>query len=133
MPDADSLPEHAAAVADLPTVEDELVLHQQQSVELAMSLTAEPDNPLLQEQLKESLEQVRRDATLVDDSEANDRAQAAIKMLSHLNAASSQEMLAEIITANAPVQSASEDGCCRLRRPHRIPTKRSTPNCLRYS
>jgi len=91
------------AVTDLPTVEDELVLHQQHSVELANALTAEPDNVELKEQLKESLEQVRRDATLVDNPEATDRAQAAIKALSHLDTESTQEVLAEIITASAPV------------------------------
>ncbi|HSY26763.1 MAG TPA: Hpt domain-containing protein, partial [Burkholderiaceae bacterium] len=104
---ADSI-EPSVAVADLPTVEDELVLHQQHSVELAKSLTAEPDNSVLQEQLKESLEQVRRDATLVDNPEANDRAQAAIKLLNHLEAAPSQEELAEIMTATAPLQAAPE-------------------------
>lgn len=96
------------AFVDLPTVEDELVLHQRQSVELAISLTAEPDNPVLHEQLKESLEQVRRDATLVDNPEATDRAQAAIEMLNDFDAAPSREGLAEIITATAPVKAASE-------------------------
>ena len=100
--------EPSVAVADLPTVEDELVLHQQHSIELAKSLTAEPDNSALQEQLKESLEQVRRDATLVDNPEANDRAQAAIKILNHLEAAPSQEELAEIMTATAPLQATPE-------------------------
>ncbi|MBV8666473.1 MAG: Hpt domain-containing protein [Burkholderiaceae bacterium] len=92
----------APAEADLTTVEDELVRHQQQSVELALSLTEEPDNPVLQERLKESLEQVRRDATLIDDADANDRAQAAIKMLGELHDAPTQEVLAEIASAAAP-------------------------------
>ena len=108
---SDSLAPHveAAAVADLPTVEDELLIHQQHSVELAKSLTAEPHNPQLQEQLKESLEQVRRDATLVDNPEATDRAQAAIKILRDLDdAAPTQEALAEIISASAPVQEVAE-------------------------
>jgi chemosensory pili system protein ChpA (sensor histidine kinase/response regulator) len=73
---------------------------------LAKSLTAEPHNPELQEQLKESLEQVRRDATLVDNPEANDRAQAAIKMLNHLETAPTQEALAEIVTATEPALPA---------------------------
>ncbi|HXA47486.1 MAG TPA: Hpt domain-containing protein, partial [Burkholderiaceae bacterium] len=108
-----------APVADLPTVEDELVLHQQHSVELAISLTAEPDNSALQEQLKESLEQVRRDATLVDNPEANDRAQAAIKLLNHLEAAPSQEELAELITATTLVQIVPE--------PVALPVAAATP------
>ena len=101
---------HHAAVADLPTVEDDLLRHQQHSVELAKSLTAEPHNPELQEQLKESLEQVRRDATLVDNPEANDRAQAAIKMLDHLETAPTQEALAEIVSATEPAPAAPQGG-----------------------
>ena len=99
---------HPVAVADLPTVEDDLLRHQQHSVELAKSLTAEPHNPELQEQLKESLEQVRRDATLVDNPEANDRAQAAIKMLDHLETAPSQQALAEIVSATEPAPAAPQ-------------------------
>ena len=101
----DSMIPHAA-VSELPTVEDELLKHQQHSAELAKSLTAEPDNPALQEQLKESLEQVRRDATLVDNPEATASAQTAIKMLKELEASDAsptQEALAEIISAAAPV------------------------------
>ena len=93
------------AVSELPTVEDELLRHQQHTVELAKSLTVEPHNPELQEQLKESLEQVRRDATLIDNPEATDRAQSAIKMLKVLEqseTAPTQEALAEIISASAP-------------------------------
>ncbi|HEX7642266.1 MAG TPA: Hpt domain-containing protein [Burkholderiaceae bacterium] len=101
---ADSTIPHAA-VSELPTVEDELLKHQQHTAELAKSLTAEPHNPELQEQLKESLEQVRRDATLVDNPEATASAQTAIKMLKELeasDAAPTQEALAEIISAAAP-------------------------------
>ncbi len=95
------------AVSELPTVEDELLKHQQHTAELAKSLTVEPDNQELQGQLKESLEQVRRDATLVDNPEATDRAQSAIKMLKELeasDAAPTQEALAEIISATTPVE-----------------------------
>ena len=101
---ADSSIPHAA-VSELPTVEDELLKHQQQTAELAKSLTEEPNNPELQEQLKESLEQVRRDATLVDNPEATDRAQTAIKALQEIgasDAAPTQEALAEIISATTP-------------------------------
>ena len=87
----------------LPTVEDDLLYHQKQSAELAVSLTAEPGNPALQEQLKESLEQVRLDATLVDNPEANDRAQAAIDILDRPGFVASRGGLAEIVTATARV------------------------------
>jgi chemosensory pili system protein ChpA (sensor histidine kinase/response regulator) len=83
---------------ELPTVEAELAYHQQQSVQLATSLSAEPDNPVLQEQLKESLEQIRRDATLVDNPDANERAQAAIKLLESPDFDVSHDALAEIIS-----------------------------------
>ena len=99
--DADLPPAEAAAPV-LPTVEDELAFHQQQSAELAMSLTAEPANQALQEQLKESLEKIRRDATLVDNPDANDRAQAGIDILARPDFSASTEALAEIITATVP-------------------------------
>lgn len=92
----------------LPTVEDELALHQRQSAELAMSLSAEPNNPVLQEQLKESLEQIRLDARLVDNAEATERAQAGIAILERPDFAASQEALAEIITATVPAHTPSE-------------------------
>ena len=107
---ADSETPHVA-VSELPTVEDELLIHQQHTAELAKSLTVEPGNPELQEQLKESLEQVRRDATLVDNPEATDRAQTAIKMLNELEAsdlAPTQAALAEIVSATAQVAAEPE-------------------------
>jgi chemosensory pili system protein ChpA (sensor histidine kinase/response regulator) len=85
----------------LHSVEDELLDHQQHSAELAMSLAAEPDNLSLQDQLKESLEQVRLDATLVDNQEANDRAQAAINLLDNPGFVASQESMAGIVAASA--------------------------------
>jgi chemosensory pili system protein ChpA (sensor histidine kinase/response regulator) len=85
------------------TVEEELAFHQQKSAELAVSLTAEPDNSELQEQLKESLEQVRRDATLIDNPDANGRAQAAIDILEHPDFVATRDSIAEIVTATAPV------------------------------
>jgi chemosensory pili system protein ChpA (sensor histidine kinase/response regulator) len=93
-------------VPDLPTVESELAFHQKQSEELAISLAAEPSNPFLQEQLKESLEQVRLDATLVDNPEANDRARAVIDMLEHPDFVASQDAMDDIALATAPVKSS---------------------------
>ena len=89
----------------LPTVEADLLYHQQQSAELAVSLTAEPNNPVLQEQLKESLEQVRLDATLVHNPEANDRAQAAIDILDRPGFVASPGGLSDIVTATAQAQA----------------------------
>ncbi|KRB90549.1 histidine kinase [Noviherbaspirillum sp. Root189] len=73
-----------------------------------MSLSAQPDNHALQEQLKESLEKIRQDATLVDNPEANDRAQAGIDILQRADFSSSSEALAEIITATVPAVQAVE-------------------------
>ena len=94
-------------VSDLPTVESELALHQKQSEELAHSLAAEPDNSFLQEQLKESLEQVRLDATLVDNPEANDRARAVIDMLEHPDFIASPDAMEDIALATAPAKVVS--------------------------
>lgn len=94
---------------DLPTVEAELAYHQKQSEELAMSLLAEPDNSLLQEQLRESLEQVRLDATLVDNPEANDRARAVIDMLEHPAFVASQDAMEDVaLAAAAPVKPVAQ-------------------------
>ena len=106
-------PEAARAEAEapapaLPTVEDELAFHQQQSAELAMSLTAEPGNQVLQEQLKESLEKIRLDATLIDNPELNDLARAGIDILERADFSESQEALAQIITATVPAVQAAE-------------------------
>jgi chemosensory pili system protein ChpA (sensor histidine kinase/response regulator) len=90
----------------LPSVEAELLDLQQHSAELAASLAAEPDNAALHDQLKESLEQVRLDATLVDDQDANDRAQAAIERLDNPKFVPSQENIAEIAAVAPPPPAA---------------------------
>jgi chemosensory pili system protein ChpA (sensor histidine kinase/response regulator) len=102
------LPAAEAIAPPVPTVEDELAVRQQQSAELAMSLTAQPDNQALQDQLKESLEQIRLDAALVDNPEANDRAQAGIAILGRADFSDSPQALAEIVTATIPVVQTGE-------------------------
>lgn len=96
----------AAAEVDLgmATVEDELQERQRQSAELATSLTVEPDNPALQERLKENLQQIRQDANLLDDPEVSDRAQAGIEIVERPDFALSQQDLAAIVTATVPLQ-----------------------------
>src|SRR5690606_13583626 len=91
-----------------PTVEDELAAHQRQSQQLVHSLAAEPDNLQLQEQLKESLEQVRVDARLVDNPDAGDRARAVIDMLESPDFVASSAALDEIALAE-PDQPAMAD------------------------
>lgn len=102
------LPQVEATMPELPTVEDELAFHQQRSAELAMSLTAEPDNQMLQEQLKESLEKIRLDATLVDNPEINDRARAGIDILKRADFSESREALTQIITTTVPAVEISQ-------------------------
>ena len=90
---------------ELPTVEDDMRRHQQRSADLAVSLTAQPDDIVLREQLRESLQQVRRDATLLDNPEANERAKAAIDLLAQPDATGSHAALADIVSATAsPVE-----------------------------
>jgi chemosensory pili system protein ChpA (sensor histidine kinase/response regulator) len=93
---------HSSSEAVFPTVEQELVQQQQRSAELARSLVAEPNNESLQDQLKESLLRVRSDATLVDDADADHRAQTAIEILESSGFALTEETLAEIVSATAP-------------------------------
>ncbi|WP_188395774.1 hybrid sensor histidine kinase/response regulator [Oxalicibacterium flavum] len=108
---AAALPETAMdseeQVLAAPTVEDELAAHQRQSQQLAHSLAAEPDNLQLQEQLKESLEQVRLDARLVDNPDAGDRARAVIDMLESPDFIASSAALDEIALAE-PEQPATD-------------------------
>jgi chemosensory pili system protein ChpA (sensor histidine kinase/response regulator) len=92
----------------LSTVEDELAYRQRQSAELAVSLAIEPDNPFLQEQLKETLENIKRDATLVDNPEAGDRARAAIDLLDRTDFSRKNEAMADIISATVPLYSAPQ-------------------------
>ncbi|HEX7647423.1 MAG TPA: Hpt domain-containing protein, partial [Noviherbaspirillum sp.] len=96
-------------VAPVQTVEDELAYHQQQSAELAMSLTAQPDNLALQQQLKESLQQIRLDAVLLDNPEVNDRAQQGIEILQRPDFSTSPDALAQIITATVPAIEPAGD------------------------
>ena len=96
----------AQSTSAVQTVEHELAQHQRQTAELARSLTAQPDNPVLQEQFKESLEQIRLDAALVDMPEATDVVRAGIELLERQDGSASQEALDKIISAAAPVQPA---------------------------
>lgn len=97
-PDFPEMPVDAAS-GDLNTVEDELALRQKQSAALAQSLSVEPANPKLHEQLRESLEQIRQDAALIDNPELTGRAQAGIDMLA---VADSHTKLQDVI---APIVS----------------------------
>ncbi|HTH45177.1 MAG TPA: Hpt domain-containing protein, partial [Oxalicibacterium sp.] len=101
-------PDLPLLVPEAPTVEAELALHQKQSEELALSLAAEPTNPELHEQLKETLEQVRLDATLVDNPEVNDRARAVIDMLENPDFVASPDAMEDIAQATAVVNTAPQ-------------------------
>ncbi|WP_394777415.1 Hpt domain-containing protein [Undibacterium sp.] len=83
------------------TAEQELVLQQQQSAKLAASLADHPDSSELQAQLKDSLEQERSVAHLLDDPAASDRARAAISLLDNtdFSAAPDAGSLNDIVAA----------------------------------
>ena len=95
------------ADAVLPTVEDELRFHQQQSADLAQSLLQQPGNAALQEQLRASLQKIQRDAKLLDDQDASDRAKAAIALLAQPDATTSPAMLAEIVSSTSNDSNAT--------------------------
>ncbi len=101
-------PSHLASPA---TVEEEMQHHQQQAAELARGLHALPNNVVLQEQLRASLQQVQKDAKLLDNQEAGERAKAAIDLLAQSDFATSPKHIAAIVDvtarALAPSQSAA--------------------------
>jgi chemosensory pili system protein ChpA (sensor histidine kinase/response regulator) len=99
-------PQQSSSAENVSTVEQDLAFHQQKSAELAKSLTAEPGNADLQEQLKESLARIRSDAALVDNPEANDRARAAMDILASPDFTGSEDALAEIVSATSTEQPA---------------------------
>ncbi|MGB6056467.1 MAG: Hpt domain-containing protein, partial [Burkholderiaceae bacterium] len=100
--------QHAGPVTEPATAEQELTLHQQQSAELALSLALEPENPALQEELKKSLEQVRDVAALVDNPDANDRAQSAIDLLQQPDFGLSADSVSDVVVATAVAAPADE-------------------------
>jgi chemosensory pili system protein ChpA (sensor histidine kinase/response regulator) len=108
---ADSLhspPGDDATAAHLLRVEDELAVRQRQSAELAISLTRQPDNARLHEQLKESLEQISRDATLVDNPEAVEQARAAIELLDQPATDRGSDGLAILIAPPVPAADLAQ-------------------------
>jgi len=78
------------------TVEDELERRQRESAELARSLSAQPDDPALQQRLKASLEQVQLDATLLDKPDVTNRARAGLEMLERPDLPAAQHTLAQL-------------------------------------
>ncbi|HTN66732.1 MAG TPA: Hpt domain-containing protein [Burkholderiaceae bacterium] len=86
------------------TTEQELSWHQQHSAGLALSLSMQPHNPELQEELKKSLEHVRDAATLVDHPDANERAQTAIDLLQQPDFAESADTVSGVVNATAVVE-----------------------------
>lgn len=105
----DLLPPDATGAADAAaTVEQELSYHQQHSADLALSLSMEPQNPALQEELKKSLEQIRDVATLVDNPDANGRAQTAINLLQQPDFATSAHTVSGIVLATSVAAPAQQ-------------------------
>ena len=92
--------------ASVETAEQELLNQQQESARLAVSLSENPDNKDIHAQLKDSLESERSVATLLDDSNASERAKAAIELLDKTATGHSAEDLQDIVDATS---SHSED------------------------
>ncbi|MEB0030628.1 Hpt domain-containing protein [Undibacterium sp. RTI2.1] len=86
-------------LADVVTAEQELLNQQHQSDMLVASLVEQPSNFELQAQLKDSLESERSVAALLDDANANTRANAAINLLDKAGATMSQDSLNDIVAA----------------------------------
>ncbi|MBC7415504.1 MAG: Hpt domain-containing protein, partial [Herminiimonas sp.] len=97
-----------SVAVDAPTVEQDLLLHERQAAALARSLRDDHANLHLQAELKASLQQVRRDAALIDHPEANERAKAAMALLDApgFDAAQAQRLDA-VLALTAPTAIAA--------------------------
>ena len=97
------------------TVEEEMRQHQQQAADLAVALAERPDDPALQKKLRDVLQQVQRDARLLDHPEAGVRAAAAIALLAQPDFVASSGELARLLPGGAalpvaPVEPGTPDG-----------------------
>ena len=88
IPEAHRDPDPAVTTAEgnanaeaLPTVEEDLLFHQQAAERLAQSVCAAPAETTHRDALRQALQQVMRDASLIDHPHANERAKAAIALL----------------------------------------------------
>jgi chemosensory pili system protein ChpA (sensor histidine kinase/response regulator) len=87
------------------TAEEELAHQQQESVRLAESLAKAPDDEAIREQLKHSLEAERSVATLLDDTEAGERAKAAMAALAQTDASEVPQLVAHATVPHAQVSA----------------------------
>ena len=71
----------AAQVADLHTVEQDLLTHQGAAWQMALAVVAAPADTDLQARLRQALQQVRRDASLIDQPDAIERVKSALTLL----------------------------------------------------
>lgn len=90
------------------TAEQDLLEQQKESERLLASLVEAPQDPMLQAQLKDSLDTERSYAALLDDSEASARAKTAIELLEHADFEHPQEALEEIVAATSHVEHTPE-------------------------
>ncbi|MEB0136733.1 Hpt domain-containing protein [Actimicrobium sp. CCC2.4] len=94
------------AVPEDVTVEQEMRQHQQQCADLAVALVERPDDPALQEKLRSVLQQVQRDARLLDHPEAGERASAAIALLAQADFVASSGALVSLLPGGAALPVA---------------------------
>ncbi|MBI3713638.1 MAG: Hpt domain-containing protein, partial [Burkholderiales bacterium] len=85
-----------------------MVQQQKESERLFASLVEAPQDSQLQAQLKDSLDNERSYAALLDDSEASARAKTAIDLLAHTDFEHASESLEEIVAATSHVEHATE-------------------------
>ncbi len=91
-----------AAAEPLPTVEEDLIRHQQDALRVAEAMRSRPADAGLLTQLKQALQQVRRDASLIDHPEAGERAKAALTLLEQENFAGDAQSAAALLVMLNP-------------------------------
>jgi chemosensory pili system protein ChpA (sensor histidine kinase/response regulator) len=85
------------------TVEEELIEQQKESNRLLVSLVEKPEDSLIKEKLKHSLDNERSFAALLDDTDASSRASKAIDLLDHADLTNSPNSLNDIVAATTKV------------------------------
>ena len=102
-----SVAQTEAVPVSLSTVEEDLRAHQQAAATLAQLLVADIASADLHAQLKQVLQQVRRDASLIDHPEANEQARAAMMVLDRPDFARMPGAAVDLMVALALVVPAS--------------------------
>ncbi|MFT5534184.1 MAG: chemosensory pili system protein ChpA (sensor histidine kinase/response regulator) [Burkholderiaceae bacterium] len=95
------------AAPESATVEQEMRQHQHQAADLAAALIKQPDDLVLQKTLRDVLQQVQRDARLLDHPEASLQAAAAIALLAQPDFVAASSALSGLLPGGVALPTTS--------------------------